>query len=209
MAATRIYTDGACRGNGAPDALSGCGVWFGPEDPRNVSTLLPHPPHTNQRAELYAAIVAMRAALAQDPPPAVVEIVSDSAYCVKGITTWMHAWEKKGWCKYDGKPVMNLDLWRAASADARALRDKGINLYLIWVKGHAGDIGNSAADDLAGRAVRAAADIIAATDAECADTRPTGGPPTDTQSTDVLKPTDAQTTNVEPTDIQSADMQRP
>lgn len=153
MSVVRIFTDGACRGNGAPGAVSGCGVWFGHGDPRNVSVLLPAPPHTNQRAELYATMLAMRATLAQDPPPASVEIVSDSAYCVKGITTWMHTWETKRWCKYDGKPVANLDLWRAASADTRALRARGVDLRLIWVKGHSGDVGNDAADDLAGRAV--------------------------------------------------------
>lgn len=36
-----VYSDGACKGNGARDATAGIGVWWGPHDPRYaVSSLL-------------------------------------------------------------------------------------------------------------------------------------------------------------------------
>ena len=46
-----IYTDGACRGNGTPHARAGYGVYYGPNDPRNISERLSGA-QTNNRAEL-------------------------------------------------------------------------------------------------------------------------------------------------------------
>jgi len=108
-----VHTDGACRGNGTPRAVSGCGVWFGSDgDPRNVSVRLPVPPHSNQRAELFAVLLAMQTVLAEiargcpegeadkrnrETTGRVLRIVSDSKYCVLGITTWMAGWHANGW----------------------------------------------------------------------------------------------------------------
>ena len=65
-----IYTDGCCLNNGSSDAKSGYGIFFGHQDPRNVSKRLP--PNlidaygdygssvgTNQLAELYAIACAL------------------------------------------------------------------------------------------------------------------------------------------------------
>ena len=53
---TKVYTDGSCVGNGKRGAKAGCGVFFGDNDPRNLSIPLPfkagYQP-TNQRAEIY------------------------------------------------------------------------------------------------------------------------------------------------------------
>ena len=35
-----VYSDGACRANGTPDAVGGIGVWWGPNDPRYYIYLL-------------------------------------------------------------------------------------------------------------------------------------------------------------------------
>ena len=53
-----VYTDGACVNNGKPDARAGFGVWFGENDPRNVSESFTGP-QTNNRAELLAIIRAL------------------------------------------------------------------------------------------------------------------------------------------------------
>ena len=37
-----VYSDGACRGNGRPEAVAGIGVWWGPHDPRYIFPLPPH-----------------------------------------------------------------------------------------------------------------------------------------------------------------------
>lgn len=157
-----IYTDGSCRGNGTPTALSGCGVWFGDGDARNVSAALPWPPHTNQRAELGAVLLALHAVLASPLRGAGVSLTSDSKYCVEGITSWVAKWEAKDWRRYDGGPVANLDLWQAVRAAMLALDKRGTALRLTWTKGHASDAGNEAADKLASAAVRrVAADMLA------------------------------------------------
>ncbi|KAG8879367.1 hypothetical protein FRB98_005685, partial [Tulasnella sp. 332] len=48
---TVVYTDGASQGNGRPGARAGVGVWYGVNDPRNVSERCPGD-QTNNRAEL-------------------------------------------------------------------------------------------------------------------------------------------------------------
>jgi ribonuclease HI len=151
-----IYTDGSCSKNGTPAAVSGCGVWFGEGDARNVSAVTPLPPHTNQRAELCAVLLALRIVLAAPVLPCAVVVTSDSKYCVDGITSWLAKWEAHGWCKYDGSPVANLDLWQAVRAVMRDLDDRNIALRLVWTKGHASNPGNVAADRLASEAVQRA-----------------------------------------------------
>ena len=47
-----VYTDGACSNNGSRQARAGVGVFFGPQDPRNVSETLEGSTQTNQRAEM-------------------------------------------------------------------------------------------------------------------------------------------------------------
>ena len=162
-----IHTDGSCRGNGTPLAVSGCGVWFGDDDPRNVSILLPVLPHTNQRAELYAVLLAMRAALVQCVLPASVNITSDSTYCVQGVTSWLPRWQAKQWCKGDGKPVANVDLWRRVWAATKTLSSRGVALRLTWTKGHAKNAGNNAADRLASSAVATACSIRGSSTRAC------------------------------------------
>ena len=215
-----VHTDGACRGNGTPRAVSGCGVWFGSDaDPRNVSLVLPVPPHSNQRAELFAVLLAMQTVLAENGrgdkcakggeeggeeggkegkqrgevgtaekrnqgTGRVLRIVSDSKYCVLGITSWMAGWHANGWQRRADTrskaasrnksggiaewtvrkatsneatpllPVANLDLWKRVWSCTRELEASGTRLELVWTKGHASDVGNNAADRLASAAIR-------------------------------------------------------
>lgn len=61
-----IYVDGACshNGKGGGKAKGGYGVFYGPDDRRNVAKPLPpYELQTNNRAELYAVIYAIQAAL--------------------------------------------------------------------------------------------------------------------------------------------------
>jgi ribonuclease HI len=54
-----IYVDGACIDNGTPNAHAGVGVFFGPNDERNVAERLSGPNQTSCRAEIQAAIRAL------------------------------------------------------------------------------------------------------------------------------------------------------
>jgi ribonuclease HI len=130
------YTDGACQGNGTPRAVAGIGVYF-PDSGKEISEPLPGLA-TNQRAELWAAVRALQES--QGP----LEIRTDSSYLVKGMQSWVFAWQRKGWKNSKGAPVANQDLW-----EALILLAKGRSITWTWVEGHAGNSGNERADQLA------------------------------------------------------------
>ncbi|KAK7533839.1 RNase H domain-containing protein [Phyllosticta citribraziliensis] len=147
-----IYTDGSSLGNGKKGAFAGVGVFFGPLDERNVSAPLAGPRQTNQRAELTAIQRALNIApLTRD-----VEICTDSKYSIDCVTNWIISWKKKDWKTSAGKPVENRDLIEAI--DGRMEERKKLNRITkyTWVKGHADNPGNKAADELAVQGARKA-----------------------------------------------------
>ena len=97
---------------------------------------------TNNRMELQAVIEALKAIKPRFKGKTV--LFSDSTYVLKGLQEWLPGWKKRGWKTASKKPVKNEDLWRELDALA-AKRD----VDWRWVKGHAGDIGNERADELA------------------------------------------------------------
>lgn len=130
------YTDGACRGNPGP---GGWGVLLraGKHEKRLCGG---ESPTTNNRMELTAAIVALETLR----EACRVTLHTDSKYVMQGLTEWLPGWKKRGWKTADRKPVKNQDLW--LRLDAAAARH---DMHWRWVKGHAGDEGNEAADALA------------------------------------------------------------
>ena len=128
----RVWTDGSRIGSGA-----GGWAWVA-EDDRSAFGCARDT--TNQRMELQAALEAVRAISGP------LTIVSDSAYVVNCfVEGWWQAWERKGWLTAAKKPVANRDLWEPLVA---LVRERG-DVEFEWVKGHAGDPGNEAADQLA------------------------------------------------------------
>ena len=101
---------------------------------------------TNNRMEMMAVIQGLDA-LSQ---PTHVELRVDSTYVRNVATKWAHAWKQNGWRKRDGEPVKNQDL--VAELD-RALTPHKV--VWTWVKGHAGEPGNTRVDGLCGRAMEA------------------------------------------------------
>jgi ribonuclease HI len=96
--------------------------------------------------ELMAVIRALEAL----KRPCHVKIFTDSVYVQKGISEWIHGWKARNWKTADKKPVKNDDLWRML--DQLAQRH---TIQWLWVKGHAGNIGNERADMLANKGVAA------------------------------------------------------
>lgn len=101
-----IHTDGACSSNGSKHAKGGIGVWFGKNDPRNISEAFVDGKATSQRAEIKAALEALKAVDDDDN----VELRIDLKNLVSSINTWRFGWEKKGWKTSSGGKVENLDL---------------------------------------------------------------------------------------------------
>jgi len=143
-----IYTDGACQGNGKSGARAGIGVFFGTDDPRNVSEPLLGKVQTNQRAELAAIVSALEVLRDDSTTPKSVEIRSDSKYGVNGWNGWLDNWKKNKWKTQQNKEVKNQDLWMKIDRLRAELRSK-MDVDLTWVQGHNNEPGNEAADQLA------------------------------------------------------------
>lgn len=131
-----IYTDGACRGNPGPGGWGALLRCSGHEKSLCGGETLT----TNNRMELTAAIMALEALQRS----CAVTLFTDSTYVMRGLTEWLPRWRTRGWKTASGKPVKNEDLWKRLE---RAVVPHQIDWR--WVKGHAGDAGNEAADRLA------------------------------------------------------------
>lgn len=138
--AVEIYTDGACRGNPGP---GGWGVLLRFND-KEKELWGGEAGTTNNRMELMAAIRALEAL----KRPSRVKLYTDSLYVMKGITTWIHDWKRRGWRTAEKKPVKNEDLWR--ELDALAAKHE---IEWHWVKGHNGHPENERADQLANKGI--------------------------------------------------------
>ncbi|TQS34372.1 hypothetical protein Golomagni_05246 [Golovinomyces magnicellulatus] len=141
----KVYTDGSSRRNGRLGARAGVGVFFGTNDPRNVSEPLQGQAQTNQRAELTAVLRALQIC----PMDKDVQIVTDSTYTINCVTKWYQTWLKNEWKTANGSRVLNKDLVQSIRhlMDRRKLM--GAKTALAWVRGHNHDSGNNAADRLA------------------------------------------------------------
>ena len=138
-----VYTDGACSGNPGPGGWGA--ILVSGAHRKEISG--GDPDTTNNRMELTAAIEALRA-LNGKPN---VDLFTDSTYVKKGITEWIESWKGNGWRRRSGKrllPVKNEDLWRALD---RLAADHSVTFH--WVEGHAGDVENERADELARQAI--------------------------------------------------------
>jgi ribonuclease HI len=131
-----VWTDGACSGNPGPGGWGAILVYKGKEKDLSGGETLT----TNNRMELMAAISALETL----KRPCTVALHTDSQYVKGGITGWIHGWKRNGWKTADKKPVKNEDLWRRL--DAALARH---TVEWRWVKGHAGDVMNERADELA------------------------------------------------------------
>lgn len=96
---------------------------------------------TNNKMELSAAIAGLNTLR----PGAVVTMLGDSQYVIRGITEWMPGWKLRGWRAAGGKPVANIELWRLL--EAAVARHETV--AWTWVKGHAGHELNELVDRIA------------------------------------------------------------
>lgn len=148
-----IWTDGACKGN------PGWGGWGALlRQGRHQKELYGgEPDTTNNRMELLAVIKALEAL----KRPCDVIVHTDSQYVQKGMSEWLVNWKRRNWRTADKKPVKNADLWQ--ELDELVARH---SVTWRWVRGHAGDPGNEAADRLANLGVEQARSLAARIDVE-------------------------------------------
>lgn len=104
----------------------------------------------NQRAELNGILQALQAIpITQD---AIIE--SDSTYAIMCVTEWYRKWYFESWRRFEGQKPENMDLLEP-TVRLKEKRDAvGTKTLFRWVKGHAGNPGNEAADKLAGKGAK-------------------------------------------------------
>lgn len=141
------YIDGSCINNGKNNARAGWGVLIDSSLGAilEIAGPLEGERQTNQRAELTATIMALRAVSKR----AQFNLYSDSEYVVKGINERMKDWKARGWKTAAKKPLENLDLWLEVEA-LLVLHQVTVS----WVKAHSGHPGNDKADALAENAAK-------------------------------------------------------
>lgn len=112
-----VYIDGCGLRNGQPDTSGGYGVYFSRDSKYNVSNpLKEHPRHTNQRAELTACLVALNQIERIDKSDNYPEgypwiIITDSAYLVNSLTSYVYKWRGDDYTAATGHEVANRDLF--------------------------------------------------------------------------------------------------
>lgn len=132
-----IYTDGACLGNPGPGGYGAVLLYGGQRKELAGGFRLT----TNNRMELMAAIVALRALKTKCS----VKLHSDSQYVVQAIRQgWAARWQAQGWMRNKKEKAINPDLWAQLLELCREHE-----VEFIWVRGHAGNRENERCDELA------------------------------------------------------------
>lgn len=118
MKITHVYTDGSVFNNQRRESMQtfgGIGVFFGDNDPRNVSEPFFEFPITNNRTEFKAQIKAVENFMQdkikrQDQSKEKLILYTDSRYTMDSMTKWINKWKKNKWKTANGKDVLNKDL---------------------------------------------------------------------------------------------------
>ncbi|KAI0100074.1 hypothetical protein GGR51DRAFT_378629 [Nemania sp. FL0031] len=137
-----VYTDGACSNNGKrnpqaawaavlrpfigdyvrPFLVSGRLELKGPFGDESVAT--------SNRAELRAAIAALRGMDWRNDGFTSIVIATDSSYLVEGATGWVRSWVRNDWKTQNGDSVKNQDLWELLLGEVEKCREVGLEVEL-------------------------------------------------------------------------------
>ena len=152
----RIYTDGACSENPGPGGWAS--IWVSDNGIKVISGNNPNT--TNNQMELTAVVVSLRrvrnflTTLSNPWMSKEYEIYSDSAYVVNSINNnWIDRWMLNDWKTSRGDDVKNVELWMECLKLLSKIRQSGVKITFIKVKGHSGDTLNEYADEIAKKEV--------------------------------------------------------
>lgn len=134
----KLYTDGACRGNGELNNLGAFAyrLEYGKHVKEGSWTKANT---TNNEMELAAVVAGLNAIKTTNIP---IEVIIDSAYVYGCAVTWIEAWRAKDYTKKGG--LKNRGLIIALDT----LVQKQENITFTVVKGHNGHPGNERVDVL-------------------------------------------------------------
>ena len=150
-----VYTDGACSNNGSKHAKAGYGIYFGTNDPRNISKRLTGK-QTNNVAELTAVIDTYDIIKNDIAAGKKICIVTDSNYVLKCIGSYGEKCLNNNWNSFNKnkKPIPNVELLKKAYL---SYKDSGVEFMHIEAHTNKNDIhsiGNREADKLAVLSIR-------------------------------------------------------
>jgi ribonuclease HI len=150
-----VYTDGSCMHNGKPNAIAGIGIYFGDDDPRNVSRRVVGK-QSNNTGELGALIEAHEILSEEIARGELVTVCTDSTYALRCVGEYGDKCAASGWTK----DIPNKDMVRRAHAMYKATP----NVEVHKVRAHTGgkdphSVGNDHADRLANEAIRLYLDV--------------------------------------------------
>lgn len=140
----KIYTDGACSGNGKVNSVGGFGVIVYKKEEIVETYGEGCKNTTNNRQELKAILWAIKNYGLIDSFLTPI-VYTDSAYALNTLTNWKNDWKRNNWRKSDGKVPENLDL----ILEYDELEELGYKIILQKVRGHDGIEGNELADEIA------------------------------------------------------------
>jgi ribonuclease HI len=160
MSTLEGYSDGACKG----DKRGGWGAYLVRTSPNRPTITFNKcggkKVTTNQEMELTGALELLK----MIDPGCPVTVFMDSEYVLKGLISdgkdgfiekgqppsgWTKGWAENGWKTRANGAVKHQKLWEGLVQRCKELVDGGTRLRLCWVKGHSGNEGNEAADQLA------------------------------------------------------------
>jgi len=152
----RVFTDGACSGNGRPGAKAGYAVWFPENKELSCSAKIPTgEPQTNQRAELTAIWKATKVLDEAGFHDNDIVVYTDSDYSINCLTKWIPGWASRGWKTTEGKPVLHQDVIK----DVSERLSKFKSYRFVHVKAHTGGVDDlSKNNDIVDRMARATID---------------------------------------------------
>lgn len=100
---------------------------------------------TNNLAEMVGFIKVLEFTLTQENI-CKAYIITDSEYVVTNYRENLQRWKTTGWKRMDGKPVVHVNEWSTIDRLTQELKDLGVDVEPVWVKGHSEDYGNETAD---------------------------------------------------------------
>jgi len=144
-----VYTDGACSNNGRSTAEAGIGIYFGPNDPRNVSKRI-QGKQTNNTAELTAILETFSLIQHDLEDGKIIAIATDSEYALKCVSSYGEKCSKAGW----KKEILNKELVKKVYE----LYSNQPHVQFIHIRAHTQkndihSVGNESADRLANQAI--------------------------------------------------------
>jgi ribonuclease HI len=146
-----VYTDGSSIHNGKKNCRSGYGIYFGENDPRNIS-IANVGKQSNNVAELSAIITAIKIIVPDVLTGHKITIYTDSKYAILCLTSYGEKCNKKHW----ELEIPNKELVREAYELYQMYNQ---NICVKYIKAHTGNkdahsLGNEKADILAKLALK-------------------------------------------------------